>query len=204
MVSAGDLGLLSLAGPWTSLKLGTLDSGQDDTSLDSLKLRRQTSLHLRLKSYQLPTCAQGWLHCRALHANNFNLATGSNTPKISQPLSKLEVSRCPSSMQKWIYTPRRQKCLPSFSLLLPPPLSLFHFPITSLTGTLQCALLSSSAIYSQAISSVFPPPTWPLRAKQRGHCSQPALPPPCISHLFIAPKSRGSYFPTCSKPSDTL
>ena len=103
-----------------------------------------------------------------------------------------------------IYTSETQKCLPSFSLLLPPPLSLFLFLITSLTGTLQCALLLSSAIYSQVISSVFPPPTSPLRAKQCGHYSQPALPPPCISHLFIPPKSRGSYFPTCSKPCDTL
>jgi len=37
MVSAGALGLLFLAGPCTSLKLGTLDSAQDDTSLKAKK-----------------------------------------------------------------------------------------------------------------------------------------------------------------------
>lgn len=157
----------------------------------------------RATSYQ--RVPKGDFMARDLHANNLDLATGSTTPKISQSLSKLEVSQCPSSMQKWIYTPRGHKnYLPNFSFLLPPPLASFHSQATSRTRIPQCALLLSSAICSQAISSVFPPPTWPLRAKQQGHYSQSALPPPRFSHLFILPKSRGSYFPTCSKPSDTL
>ena len=139
---------------------------------------------------------KGDFTARALHANNLDLATGPKAPKISQSLSKLEVSQCPSSMQKSIDTPwGHKRAFPVFLLLLSPPLSLFHFSTMSLSGTLQCALLSSRAIYSQVISSVSPPPTWPLRAKQQGHYSQATLPPPMHLTPVHPPQVQRILFP---------
>lgn len=97
MVSAGALGLLFLAGPCTSLKLGTLDSAQDDTSLKAKKTNLPPPKAEELPATNLCPRVTS-LHGPFMH--NFNLATGSKTPKISQSLSKLEVSQCPSSMQK--------------------------------------------------------------------------------------------------------
>ena len=147
---------------------------------------------------------KGDFTARALHANNLDLATGPKAPKISQSLSKLEVSQCPSSMQKSIDTPwGHKRAFPVFLLLLSPPLSLFHFSTTSLSGTLQCALLSSRAIYSQVISSVSPPPTWPLSVSSPYLASQSQATRPLLSSHSASPHASH----TCSSspsPEDPI
>ena len=84
-------------------------------------------------------------------------------------------------MQKSIDTPwGHKRAFPVFLLLLSPPLSLFRFSTTILSGTLQCALLSPRAIYSQVISLVSPP----LLGLSEPSNKATTLKPLCLPHAF--------------------